>query len=103
MVETDGEWLRILGRKSDVINVGGEKVLPSEVEAVIKELAEVAEVAVAGEPHPILGNIVTASIRMAAGVDETALRAPDPASLPGAPRPVQGPGQDHRDKPVPYQ
>ncbi|HEV7266442.1 MAG TPA: long-chain fatty acid--CoA ligase [Falsiroseomonas sp.] len=74
MVEQDGHWLRILGRKSDVINVGGEKVLPSEVEAVINELPEVAEVAVSGEPHPILGNIVTASIRMAAGCDEASLR-----------------------------
>jgi long-chain acyl-CoA synthetase len=32
MVEEDGEYLRILGRNSDLINVGGQKVYPAEVE-----------------------------------------------------------------------
>lgn len=33
-VEQDGEWLRILGRRSEIINVGGEKVSPAEIEGV---------------------------------------------------------------------
>lgn len=74
-VETDGPWLRIIGRASEMINVGGEKVYPSEVEAAIKELDSVAEVAVAGEAHPILGQIVTAMIRPAAtDADRAGLR-----------------------------
>lgn len=32
MVETDGEWMKILGRESDIINVGGQKVYPSELD-----------------------------------------------------------------------
>ena len=61
-VEVDGEYLRILGRKSDLINVGGEKVYPAEVESVIKELASVADVTVFGEPNAITGNIVCANV-----------------------------------------
>lgn len=61
-VEVDGEWMRVLGRQSDLINVGGEKVYPSEVEAVIAELDCVAQVAVRGERHPMLGQVVTAMV-----------------------------------------
>jgi long-chain acyl-CoA synthetase len=74
-VEVDGDWLRILGRESDMINVGGEKVFPSEVEGVIRELDRVAEVAVSGAPHPILGQVVTARVRpMRGDLDEASLR-----------------------------
>ncbi|MFK7803678.1 MAG: fatty acid--CoA ligase family protein [Anaerolineae bacterium] len=68
-VEVDGEWLRILGRESDVINVGGEKVFPSEVEAVIQAVEGVVECSVYGEPNPITGNIVCAAIFPALGSD----------------------------------
>jgi long-chain acyl-CoA synthetase len=61
-VEVDGEYLRILGRRSELINVGGEKVYPAEVESVIMELDSVAEVTVYGEPNPITGNIVCADV-----------------------------------------
>lgn len=63
-VEVDGEYIRILGRKSEVINVGGEKVYPAEVESTISELPNIAEVTVFGEKHPITGNIVSARIRL---------------------------------------
>ncbi len=63
-VEVDGEWLRILGRISEIINVGGEKVYPAEVESVIQEMDNVAEVSVIGEPNPITGNIVCARVRL---------------------------------------
>ena len=61
-VEVDGEYLKILGRKSELINVGGEKVYPAEVESVIKELETVADVTVFGESNPITGNIVCADV-----------------------------------------
>lgn len=63
-VEVDGEWIKILGRKSEIINVGGEKVYPAEVESVIQELDNVAEVTVYGEKNPIMGNIVCAKVRL---------------------------------------
>lgn len=64
-VEVDGEYFRILGRVSEIINVGGEKVYPIEMESTIQEMDNVAEVTVYGEPNPILGNIVCAKITLA--------------------------------------
>lgn len=61
-VEVDGEYFKILGRKSELINVGGEKVYPQEVENVIISIAEVLDVHVYGEKNPFTGNIVCANI-----------------------------------------
>ena len=63
-VEVDGEYIRILGRKSELINVGGEKVYPAEVESVIQEMDGVEEVVVTGEPHPMTGNVVVARVKL---------------------------------------
>lgn len=63
-VEMDGEYIKILGRKSEIINVGGEKVYPQEVENTIMEMDNVAEVTVYGEKNPITGNIVCAKVRI---------------------------------------
>lgn len=63
-VEVDDEYIKILGRKSEIINVGGEKVYPTEVENVIQEMENVAEVSVYGEKNPITGNIVCAKVRL---------------------------------------
>jgi long-chain acyl-CoA synthetase len=63
-VEVDGEYLKILGRRSEIINVGGEKVYPIEVESVILSMPGVKEVIVDGEPHPITGNIVRARVSL---------------------------------------
>jgi long-chain acyl-CoA synthetase len=63
-VEQDGEYFRILGRKSEIINVGGEKVYPIEVESVIQGMENVLEVTVHGEKNPLLGNIVCAKVRL---------------------------------------
>jgi acyl-CoA synthetase (AMP-forming)/AMP-acid ligase II len=69
VVEVDGDYVRILGRKSDIINVGGEKVYPVEVENVIQELEAVAEATVYGEKNAITGNIVCADITTALPLD----------------------------------
>jgi acyl-CoA synthetase (AMP-forming)/AMP-acid ligase II len=63
-VEVDGEWLKILGRKSELINVGGEKVYPAEVESVLQLMEGVEDVAVTGQPNPISGQIVYARVRL---------------------------------------
>ena len=64
MVEVDGDYLKILGRKSEIINIGGEKVYPAEVESVILEIEDIAEVTVYGEKNPIMGSIVAAKITL---------------------------------------
>ena len=61
-VEVDGEYFRILGRVTDLINVGGQKVYPAEVESVILDMENVQDVAVFGETHSLLGQIVVAKI-----------------------------------------
>ena len=62
LVEVDGDWLRILGRDTDLINVGGQKVYPAEVEQAILELDDIEDVAVHGESHALLGQIVVAKV-----------------------------------------
>ena len=59
-VEVDGEYFRILGRQSEMINVGGEKVYPAEVESVLQLMDGVEEVMVNGEENAITGQIVRA-------------------------------------------
>ncbi len=61
-VEVDGEFFRILGRASEIINVGGQKVYPAEVESVIQEMDNVRDVTVRGEKNPITGEIVCARV-----------------------------------------
>ena len=65
----DGEYLRILGRKSELINVGGEKVYPAEVESVIQTMDGVVEATVYGEKSPLIGSIVCAKVRTEDVVD----------------------------------
>ena len=70
-VEVDGEYIRILGRKSELINVGGLKVYPAEVEDVLAQMPNVKDVAVASEPNQLTGHIVVARFNLV---------APEPAS-----------------------
>jgi acyl-coenzyme A synthetase/AMP-(fatty) acid ligase len=69
LVETDGEWLRFIGRVTDIINVGGEKVAPLEVEQCILELDFVTGAVVSGERHPLLGQTVTAKVTLTPTID----------------------------------
>ncbi len=50
--------LYLKGRMREVINRGGEKIFPREIEEVVCELPAVQECAVVGAPHPILGEEV---------------------------------------------
>ncbi|MBI4559139.1 MAG: long-chain fatty acid--CoA ligase [Candidatus Hydrogenedentes bacterium] len=63
-VEVDGEYLRFLGRKTEIINVGGEKVYPAEVESIVQSVPNVSEVTVYGEKNPLVGNIVCAKVTL---------------------------------------
>ena len=63
-VEVDGEWIRILGRRSEIINVGGQKVYPAEVESVLLEIDNVSDATVRAEQNPITGQIVVARLKL---------------------------------------
>jgi acyl-CoA synthetase (AMP-forming)/AMP-acid ligase II len=58
-VNEDG-FFRIIGRKKEIINVGGEKVFPGEVENVIQQVKCVAECSVYGVNNLITGEMVVA-------------------------------------------
>ena len=68
------QTLRILGRFGEIINVGGEKLLPTEVEAVLAAVPGVVDCRVLGEPNALVGQTVKAEIVAAAGVDLENLR-----------------------------
>lgn len=55
-------YIRILGRLKEVINVGGEKVLPSEVESVVLQLPEVDDCIAYAMPNMITGQAVGLNI-----------------------------------------
>jgi acyl-CoA synthetase (AMP-forming)/AMP-acid ligase II len=70
----EGEYYRILGRQSEIINVGGQKVYPAEVEKVIAQMPGVVDVSVGGEAHLLLGQIVVARMQMQEPVPATELK-----------------------------
>src|SRR5262249_55089401 len=63
-VEVDGDYVHILGRATDLVNVGGQKVYPAEVENVIMTMDNVRDVAVFGEPNPLLGQTLVARVNL---------------------------------------
>jgi long-chain acyl-CoA synthetase len=63
-VEVDGDWIKILGRVTDIINVGGQKVYPAEVESVLLEINNVKEVSVFAQDNPIMGKVVGARFNL---------------------------------------
>lgn len=74
-VDADGD-LFITGRKSDVINRGGEKIAPLEIETVLLEHPDVVEAIAFAVPHQTLGESVAAAVVLRSGADvsDVALR-----------------------------
>ena len=68
LVEFDGRYLRILGRNDEVINVGGIKVHPKEIEEAAYALPEVCYAKVQGEPNPLLGQHIRLDVHLVEGV-----------------------------------
>jgi oxalate---CoA ligase len=61
VIDSDG-YLSLTGRIKDLINRGGEKISPEEVEAVLLGHPAVAEAAVFGVPDPKYGEVVWAAV-----------------------------------------
>ncbi|MBK1661299.1 AMP-binding protein [Paracraurococcus ruber] len=68
-------WLYLSDRRADLILSGGVNIYPAEIEAVLVQHPEVAEVAVVGIPHAEMGEQVHAVVVPRAGA------APDAAGL----------------------
>lgn len=69
-IDTDG-YLTVSGRLKEIINRGGEKVSPREVEEALLDHAAVRRCAVFAVPHPTLGEDVAAAVVLREGADAT--------------------------------
>lgn len=69
MVERRGERYHFVGRRGGIINIGGLKVHPEEVEAVINRHASVQMSRARSRRSPITGAIVVADVILADGTD----------------------------------
>jgi acyl-CoA synthetase (AMP-forming)/AMP-acid ligase II len=67
--ETPDGFIKIVGRTKEIINVGGEKVMPSEVESVILELEAIQDCLVRSEKNAITGQMVCAEVVLKNGFD----------------------------------
>jgi acyl-CoA synthetase (AMP-forming)/AMP-acid ligase II len=70
----DDGYLWIVGRQKEIVIRGGHNVAPGEVEAALFEHPAVAEAAVAGVPHPVLGEDVAAWVVLREEVQPDELR-----------------------------
>jgi acyl-coenzyme A synthetase/AMP-(fatty) acid ligase len=74
MVELRGARYHFIGRRNGVINVGGLKAHPEEIEAVINHHPDVRACRVGGRRNPITGAIVVAEVVLRDGADEAQVR-----------------------------
>jgi len=68
LVEFDGEYFRLHGRVDDLINVGGVKIQPGEIEQAAYGLPEVCYAKASGEPDPFLGQHIRLNLQLVDGV-----------------------------------
>jgi oxalate---CoA ligase len=73
-IDAEG-YLYLVGRTDDVINRGGEKVFPRDIEEVLLRDAEVTAAAVVGRPHPRFGHEPVAIVVARPGADPDDLAA----------------------------
>jgi oxalate---CoA ligase len=72
----DDNYLFISGRLKEIVNRGGEKVSPREVDEALLEHADVAQATAFGCPHPTLGEDLVAAVvpKIGRHPEESALR-----------------------------
>ena len=68
-------YLRLTGRIKDMINRGGEKIFPEEIEAVLLEHPAVADAAAFPIPDPKYGEEISAAVVLKGRADSSALKA----------------------------
>jgi acyl-CoA synthetase (AMP-forming)/AMP-acid ligase II len=63
----DEGYLRLTGRLKEIINRGGEKISPLEVDGVLLDHPAIGQVVVFAVPHPKLGEDVVAAVVLREG------------------------------------
>ncbi len=72
-VDKEQGLFRFKSRKNELINVGGYKVNPGEVENMLLAMDGIRQVLVFGKPNSVLGNVLCADIQLEAGSSLTEL------------------------------
>jgi acyl-CoA synthetase (AMP-forming)/AMP-acid ligase II len=70
----DDKKFKFVNRKSEMINVGGYKVNPSEIEDLIRNIEGVIDVIVLGRANSLTGNIIVANIIKSVNQDDKVLK-----------------------------
>jgi len=73
LVRIEGQRIHFMGRRSETINVGGVKVHPLEVEAIITALPGVTLARVYGQDNPVVGQIVAVDLVVQEHLDPAAV------------------------------
>lgn len=73
-VLVDGEYIRILGRDSEIINVAGEKVFPVEIENVMLTIQNIADVVIRVKRSPVVGQMIWAECVLERDEDPSAFK-----------------------------
>lgn len=93
LVEIKDDRVFFQGRSDNLVNIGGAKVLPEKIEAILMGISDVIDIAVYGRPNPILGNLLIAEVCVVPGADliavEAALKIQANDKLPSFARPVR--------------
>lgn len=63
IVEQDDGWIKVVGRAKEVLNVGGLKILPGEVERVALLHPDVLHAKAVGVPNPITGQHIEVTVQ----------------------------------------
>jgi acyl-CoA synthetase (AMP-forming)/AMP-acid ligase II len=70
-VMDEAGYLTLTGRLKEIINRGGEKISPREVDEILMDHPAVAQVVCFGMPHPKLGEEVGAAVVLREGLEAT--------------------------------
>ena len=73
-VELDGDRVYFRGRNDQIINIGGAKVLPEEVERVVLQVEGVGDACVTGAKNPLTGFVLKAEVVPGPMADKDILR-----------------------------
>jgi len=71
--KVDERSFKFVSRKTEMINVGGYKINPNEVEEVIKQIDGIIDVQVTARQNRLTGNILVAKIVSAPGISKELL------------------------------
>lgn len=73
-VNENGDYWRILGRATDLLNVAGRKFFPSDVEAILLEMPGIGDAIVIGQKNELIGQSLMVKILLSTPEEELAFR-----------------------------